>query len=349
MQQAFRIGADEVAPGQHKSIYLPLPDFYTHNSASMPVHVIHGRQPGPCVVITSSIHGDEINGVEIIRRLLSHKSLTRLKGTLILVSVVNVYGFLAQSRYLPDRRDLNRSFPGLEKGSLAARLAYLLLHEVVSKGNYIIDLHTGAINRENLPQIRATVNGDPAMEALARAFGAPVIIDTGLTDGTLRKSAHALGIPSLVYEAGEALRFDEVSIRAGVDGILRFLGHLEMIRKRPKKNKHTVLVAKSSQWIRAPKSGIERSVVALGTQVEKGDILAYISNPFGEEEETVISTAAGIVIGRTKLPLVHEGEALFHIARFAETAEAAESIESFQDAFDPGTDLVESEEPPLIG
>jgi predicted deacylase len=175
-----------------------------------------------------------------------------------------------------------------------------------------------------------------------------VVLDAGLRDGTFRKAAHDRGIPSLVYEAGEALRFDEVSIRAGVVGILNILSHLGMTRKRTRRKEHPPLIANSSQWIRASQSGVARSLVALGAKVSVGDELAYISDPSGGHEEVVKSSVAGIVIGRTRLPLVHEGEAIFHIARFSRPTAAAESIESFQDAFDPETDTVESDEPPVV-
>lgn len=349
MQAPIVIGGKSINAGTQQCIHLPLPEFYNYSPTTMPIHVIHGRNAGPCVLISSTIHGDEINGVEIIRRLLGHKSLERIKGTLLLIPVMNVFGFVAQSRYLPDRRDLNRSFPGSPKGSMAARLAHVIMSEVLPNCTHVIDLHTGAINRENLPQIRATLNKNQDLIDLAKAFNAPVVLDSPQREGTFREAAHRLGIPSLVYEAGEALRFDEVSIRAGVAGILNILSHLGMTRKRTRRKEHQPLIAKSSQWIRASQSGVARSVVALGAKVSVGDDLAFISDPSGGHEDVIKSTVAGIVIGRTRLPLVHEGEAIFHIAKFSKTSQVAESIENFQDAFDPETDTVESDEPPLIG
>ncbi|MBL7016620.1 MAG: succinylglutamate desuccinylase/aspartoacylase family protein [Kiritimatiellales bacterium] len=348
MQSPIIIGGKSIAAGSRGIVHLPLPDFYTHAPTTMPVHVIHGKQAGPCLLVTSALHGDEINGVEVIRRLSARPSLIKLKGTLLLVPVMNVFGFVAQSRYLPDRRDLNRSFPGSPKGSMAARLAHLITTKILPQCTHIIDLHTGAVARENLPQIRATFSENPELEALAKAFNAPVVLDASLRDGTFRETAHQRGIPALVYEAGEALRFDEVSIRAGVSGILNVLSYLGMIRKRTPRKAHTPLVAKSTQWVRAPQSGVLRSLVVLGERVAAGDQIALIGDPFGEHEESVLSPVSGIIIGRTKVPLVHEGEAVFHIARFAQPSEAAESIENFQDAFDPETDTSETTEPPLI-
>ncbi|MBC8206678.1 MAG: succinylglutamate desuccinylase/aspartoacylase family protein [Kiritimatiellaeota bacterium] len=348
MQPPCIIGGESIAAGTRGVVRLPLPDFYTHAPTTMPVHIIRGKQAGPCLLITSALHGDEINGVEIIRRLSGHPSVARIKGTLILIPVMNVFGFVSQSRYLPDRRDLNRSFPGSPKGSMAARLANLVVTEVLPLCTHMIDLHTGAVARENLPQIRAAFTGNPELEALAKAFNAPVVLDAPLRDGTFRETAQKRGIPSLVYEAGEALRFDELSVRAGVAGILNVMSHLGMIRKRILRKAHTPLVAKSTQWVRAPQSGVLRSVTVLGAKVTAGERLALIGDPFGDHEEEVISPVAGIVIGRTRVPLVHEGEALFHIAKFAQPSAAAESIESFQDAFDPETGTSETEEPPLI-
>ncbi len=348
MQPPLTIGDQSVAAGTQKTIHLPLPYFYTHSPTTMPIHIVHGKQSGPVLLVTSALHGDELNGIEIIRRLRGNKALNRIKGTLILIPVVNVFGFVGQSRYLPDRRDLNRSFPGSPKGSMAARLANLMVTDILPSCTHMIDLHTGAIGRENLPQIRGCFNMGGILSDMAKAFNAPVLLDLGLRPGTFRETAHKLGIPSLVYEAGEALRFNEVSIRAGVSGILNVMSHLGMIRKRASHKDHHPLIAKSTQWTRAPQSGVTRSLVRLGERVTEGQTLAFISDPFGEHEEAITSTAAGIVIGRTRLPLVHEGEAVFHIARFDQPSEALESIESFQDAFDPVSGTADSEEPPLV-
>ncbi len=347
MQPALSIGGQDIKAGSRETIHLPLPYFYTHSPTTMPIHVVRGKQAGPCLLVTSALHGDELNGIETIRRLLMNRSLNRIKGTLICIPVVNVFGFIGQSRYLPDRRDLNRSFPGSSKGSMAARLANQLVTEVLPACTHLIDLHTGAVGRENLPQIRGSFNGSEESAEWAKAFNTPVVLDLGLRAGTLRETAHKLGIPSLVYEAGEALRFDEVSIRAGVSGVLNVMAYLGMIRKRVSQ-KHVPLVAKSTQWIRAPQSGVARSLVSLGQKVSTGQPLAYISDSFGDHEEVVTSPVSGIVIGRIRLPLVHEGEAVFHIAKFAQPSEAAESIGIFQDAFDPVSGTSDSEEPPLV-
>jgi predicted deacylase len=264
------------------------------------------------------------------------------------VPVVNVYGFVSQSRYLPDRRDLNRSFPGSKTGSLAARLANLFMEEIVARCTHGIDLHTAALHRDNLPQIRALVN-DPETRQLAQAFGSPVILNSDLRDGSLRQAVADLGIPMLLYEAGEALRFNEFAIRAGVNGIISVMRELEMLPpRRTKKSLAEPVVAHSSGWIRAPQSGILRSLTALGCHIKKGDTMAMIADPFGEKTETVTAPFPGIVIGRTNLPLVHEGEALYHVARFGKPETVAEALEAFQLEHSLENNMRLPEEPPII-
>lgn len=315
----------------------------------MPIHVVHGRNPGPCLLVCAAIHGDEINGVEIVRRILLNKSIDRIKGTLIAIPIVNVFGFVSKSRYLPDRRDLNRSFPGSETGSMAARLANVLMSEIIPHCSHVVDLHTGALNRENLPQIRAKIIDDPETEAMARAFGVPVILNAELLDGTFRMAARAHEIPVILYEAGEALRFDEVAIRAGVKGVLGVMSHLGMRRKSRAHNRTSCLIANTSQWVRAHQSGILRTLVANGTQVDIGDILAYINDPLGENSEPMLSPVDGIVIGKTNLPLIFEGEAAFHIAKYEESAdEVSIHIDAYQEELDPLSGNSESGEPPLV-
>ena len=198
MREPFEIGGQSIKPGEKRDIEFSIPNLYTNTNLTLPVKVIHSKRPGPVIFISAALHGDEINGVEIIRRLLHVKSLARLKGTLIAIPVVNVFGFIHQERYLPDRRDLNRSFPGSVTGSLAARMANLFLTEIVSKCNYGIDLHTGAIHRENLPQVRALLD-DEETEMMARAFTSPVIINTSIVEGSLRAEVEKMGIPVIVY------------------------------------------------------------------------------------------------------------------------------------------------------
>ena len=348
MRPPIEIAGISIKAGTRQSIDIALPSFYTHSSVNMPVHVVHGRRSGPVLLVSAAIHGDEINGVEIIRRLLSHRSLNRIEGTLIAIPVVNVYGFVSKSRYLPDRRDLNRSFPGSENGSMASRLAHVLMTQILPHTTHIIDLHTGAVNRENLPQIRAKLRGNAELETLAKAFGVPVILNAEFLEHSFRAAAFDKGISVLLYEAGEALRFDEVSIRAGTRGVLQVMIELGMRPRSKRPRKMESMVANTARWVRAGQSGILRSLVATGNKVQEGDVLAYINNPLGEHTEELVSPVSGIVIGKTNLPLVFAGEAIFNIASYEEIDQVADNIDAYNDELDPNTDEKLSEEPPLV-
>src|SRR5210317_1160711 len=252
----IEIGDAVVGPGKRANVSLPVADLYTSTSLHMPVKVICGRKAGPVLFVSAAVHGDELNGVEVIRRLLRLKALRSIRGTLLAVPIVNVHGFLDQSRYLPDRRDLNRSFPGSAKGSIAARLANTFRKHVVANSDYGIDLHTGALNRSNLPQIRGNLDEEET-QRLARAFGVPVIINANIRDGSLRSCASELGMPVLTYEAGEALRFDETSIRAGLRGIINIMRTIGMLPAHGRRRQiPTPVLAQSTVWVRAPVSGI---------------------------------------------------------------------------------------------
>ncbi len=340
------IGGTNVAPGTRRNIDLPIADLYTTTALHMPLQVICGRQAGPTAFISAAVHGDEINGVEIVRRLLEIKALERLKGNLLLVPVVNVHGFLDRSRYLPDRRDLNRCFPGSPTGSIAARLAHTFTEEVAFRADFGIDLHTGAIDRSNFPQIRVTRDDEAALE-LAMAFGAPVVVGASEREGSLRSAAADRDIPVLVYEAGEALRFDELSIKAGIRGILRVLRTRGMLPRRRDGAANGTVVASATTWIRAPESGVVTRRVPLGSRVKKGTVLAVVTDPLGTRCETVTSPNGGIIIGRSNLPLAHEGDALFHLARFDSVKQAEDAVEEFATTHDPG--LGRTVENELIG
>ncbi|MGD8560025.1 MAG: succinylglutamate desuccinylase/aspartoacylase family protein [Gammaproteobacteria bacterium] len=333
--ESVSINGITVPPGESATLELPVAKLYTHSPISIPIHVINGKRAGARLFVSAAIHGDEINGVEIIHRLLRQKAMKQIRGTLIAVPVVNVHGFINHSRYLPDRRDLNRSFPGSETGSLAARLAYLFINEIVRQCTHGIDLHTGAIHRDNLPQIRANLDDSENLR-LAKAFGVPVLLNSDVRDGSLREAADALGIPMLLYEAGEALRFDELSIRAGVRGILNVMRTLEMLPPRKAKKEHKQpTIARTSYWVRAPTSGIFLTTKKLGEAVTKNDTIGKVADPFGQNQELVSSPYDGIIIGRTNLPLVNEGDALLHIARFQNTEKVAGYVEDFQSQYAP--------------
>ena len=346
----IEIAGQAVARGQTTTIDIPVADLYTHTKLTMPVTVIRSKKPGPVLFLSAAVHGDELNGVEIIRRVLRLRQLKRLTGTVIAVPIVNVHGFLRNSRYLPDRRDLNRSFPGSSGGSVAGRLAKVFIDEIVMKSDYGIDLHTGAVHRSNLPQIRADLSQD-TVRAMADAFGCPLLIDAPLREGSLREYADRKGVPLLLYEAGEALRFDEFSIRAGVRGVVGVMRHLGMLAERKPAKKHAApVVAEDSSWERAPESGILRMLVELGQYVEKDQVLAYVADPFGRTEVEVRSEHPGIVIGRTYLPLAHAGDAIYHVARVKGAEKLAERVGAFQEAHEPDSpdDRGLADEPPLV-
>ncbi len=332
------IGGRSIAPGERATIHLPSARLYTFTEMSVPVHVIRGKTDGPTLFLSAAVHGDEVQGVEIVRQLLALKRLRRLKGALLAVPILNVYGFANHSRYLPDRRDLNRSFPGSAKGSLASRLARIFTDEIVSHAQYGIDLHTGSHHRMNLPQSRVNLD-DPQARALAMAFGAPVVLDASLRDGSLRQAGAERGVSVLVYEAGEALRFDPLSIRIGVHGVLMVMEAVGMLTPPSRRRKTPVLeplVARSSFWVRAPASGLFQARARLGAHVEEGETLGTVVDPFGQSAEPVVSTGAGLVIGKHNMPLTHGGDALFHIARLEDAEEAASTLEAVRELHDTG-------------
>lgn len=325
-------------------IDLPVPSLYTHTQLEMPVQVVRGKKDGPTLFVSAAIHGDEINGVEIIRRVLNQKALNRLRGTLIAIPVVNIFGFINQSRYLPDRRDLNRSFPGSESGSLAARIAHLFLNDIVSHCTHGIDLHTAAIHRENFPHIRAVLDDDET-KRMAQAFASPLILSSEIIDGSLRRAVEAKGINIIVYEAGEALRFNEFAIRAGVRGVISVMRAIGMLPASKRLPPYTE-VASDSVWIRAPQSGIVRLIKPLGSWVKKNEVLGVVADPFGDQEKHALAPYNGIIIGKTNLPLVNEGEALFHIAQ-VKGAGTIDHIEEYQLVHDPNQDNGPTSEPPV--
>src|SRR5690554_5118333 len=288
----FEIAGVQVKPGTRETVEVPVAKLYTHTPLHIPVEVVHGRRDGPVLMVCGAIHGDEINGVEIIRRVLKNGALRHLRGTLVAVPIVNIFGFVQRTRYLPDRRDLNRCFPGSESGSLGGRVAALFREQIVDHASHIIDLHTGAIHRTNLPQIRAQLESGSETERMANAFGAPVILNAELREGSLRHYAQNRGIPVLTYEAGEALRFDEWAITPGVRGVLRVMRRLGMLTGEHRRRAPSAAeIANGSSWARAPIDGILRPQVRLGARVAKGELLGHVADPFGNAEGEVRSMA----------------------------------------------------------
>lgn len=327
------IAGREILPGQRLRFDIPVAQLFDYTEMNIPMEVIRGNREGPCLFISGAIHGDEINGPEIIRRLLEKKKLLRkINGTLILLPIVNVFGYNRFLRYLPDRRDLNRCFPGSKSGPLGNQIAHILMQEIVCKATHGIDLHTAAIHRTNLPQIRAHLD-DPRTKTLAEAFGVPVVINADLRDGSLRQAAAENGLPMLLFEGGEALRYDETVIQSalrGITNVMRAIGMIEASGQPVQKNApKTVFIARSSHWIRAPHSGSLRMKGRLGRLVQKGQVIGVISDPFGDRKIEVTSNKTGIVIGMTTVPLVNSGDALFHIATFSDSETVEEQVEYY--------------------
>ncbi len=326
MRTPFTIGGQTVERGERRIVVLPVSKLSNHTPVTLPIHVLHGASPGPTMFVSAAVHGDELNGVEIIRRVLRTLAPGNIKGTLLCVPVVNAYGFIGRSRYLPDRRDLNRAFPGSPNGSLAARLAHLLLTQVVKRCQVGVDLHTAAIHRVNLPQIRCDTKLSPRSRDLAMAFGAQVVLDSAERAGSLRRAARECGVDVLVYEGGEGLRFDEFAIQAGVDGIARVMLRMGMLEspdeaddaRQPASPAPTMtrppLVANAARWIRSPEGGVLRTHKRIGDAVSEGETLGVISNPYEEADTLVKTSRRGVIVGATTLPIVNMGDALFHIA-----------------------------------
>jgi predicted deacylase len=326
----FVLANTEIVNGSSVTVNIDLPKLY-NTPMQLPLHVIRGKKNGPVVFVSAAIHGDELNGIEIIRRFKKLNILKRLRGTIILVPIVNVYGISTLSRYLPDRRDLNRSFPGSSTGSLASRVAKIFFDEVVGKCDFGIDLHTASIHKSNLPQVRTNLDNEYTFN-LAKAFGAPVILHSELRDGSLRSVAQECGVPILLYEAGEALRFDETSIRIGVNGLVNVLRESNMLPKLiRKKERKSSLVSRNSKWIRSGGGGILRTIKALGDVVKETEVIAYVDEPLGDESYAITAPFDGVIIGKSEIPLVQEGDAVFHIAILKNIESAEDRLESFNE------------------
>ncbi|MXO92801.1 succinylglutamate desuccinylase [Erythrobacter arachoides] len=328
MGHAFEIGGIAVARGTRQRIALPISHTLTGLSANLMLEVVHGATDGPTVFVSAAIHGDEIAGTAIIQRLIPRIDAAQLAGTIILAPAVNIYGFIAQSRYLPDRRDLNRSFPGNPNGSLASQLAHCFFENVICRSTLGIDLHSAAVHRYNLPQVRIAA-GDERLIELATVFGAPIIIESPLREGSMRQLAHERGTPMLLLEAGEALRFDRFSTEVGTRGVLRVLAHIGML---PGDDAMANVPAPSrsnrTRWVRAPRGGVSHRLRKSGDSVTRGEVLARVGGVFGEDCRDVISPIDGIVIGHATLPVVYQGDAMFHIAEVEHPERAGERIAS---------------------
>ena len=305
------IGGVTIPKGKKITVDIPIARLPSSTSINLVAHVYRSRKAGPTLLVIGGVHGDEINGIEIVKRAEREKMFRGLKcGAVIAVPLLNVYGFINYSRQFPDGKDVNRSFPGLKRGSLASRVAYTLTKEVLPHVDLVLDMHTGGGSIYNYPQSRAYVN-DPDSIKLAEEFGMPLLIKSGLVNKSLRKTANKLGIPTVVFEGGESQRIDEEVIEHGLRGIERVLvarGMKEGTNKRVRP-----IVINDSVWIRASRSGIFKCLKRSGDKVEKGEILGTISGPYGNFEVKVKARKDGFIYGHNNQPVISQGTALFHI------------------------------------
>lgn len=305
------INNHEVLPGKDTTLRIPVASLPSGNTVNIFAHVYRSKKPGPTMLVIGGIHGDEINGIEIVRRAVKSGMFKKLKiGSVIAIPLLNIYGFINFSRGLSDGKDVNRSFPGNKKGSLASRIAYTLTHDILPLCDFGLDFHTGGASLYNYPHVRASRDDEESLD-LAAMFGAPKIVKTALITNSFRKAAHTKGIPIVVYEGGESLRMDEFCIDEGLKGIKNVLAKKGMTNDKITKSKPKIF--EHSTWVRANRSGIFVAKKKSGDHVEVGNILGVISDPYGGPETKVKARKKGIIFGHNNKPVVSQGDALFHI------------------------------------
>ncbi|MBT9393396.1 succinylglutamate desuccinylase/aspartoacylase family protein [Hymenobacter sp. NST-14] len=329
-----------IRPGEQVLTRLVISRLPSGTVIDIPVHVFRAVEPGPTVLLMAGMHGDEVNGIETIRRLIRRNLLTPLRGTIIAIPILNIYGFLNFSREVPDGKDVNRSFPGNPRGSLASRVAHRFMREIMPLIDYGIDFHTGGAVRANIPQIRCLLHQDEQTDALAAAFAAPFTLHASLRPGSLRETAMQQGRRIIVYETGESMRLDEEGIDMGITGTLRVLQYLGMKAEAPLPA-HPTVVCLRSTWLRARYAGIFRSLVHLGQYVQEGQVFGSVADPYGERSVRLESPVAGYIIGLNHMPVVNQGDALVHVAR----TDSAPSRADFAPPFDEKPVRSTEEEP----
>ncbi|MFN6039012.1 MAG: succinylglutamate desuccinylase/aspartoacylase family protein [Bacteroidota bacterium] len=311
MKKGFKINDQAVAPGENRKVILNRYELPTNSNVEIPVHVFRSKIDGPIVLLSAGMHGDETNGIEIIRKIISRAEISNLKcGTVIAIPVINIVSFLFGSRDLPDGRDMNRCFPGKSKGSLGSRIAHDLMKQIVPLIDFGFDFHTGGSKINNHPQMRCVFEFSDSLK-LAEVFSPPLIINSSYRDGTFRREAAKKGKPILVFEGGESLRFDYLSINEGVNGILRTLHHYGMIEVDVPNNPSVKLL--KDYWVRADESGLFHASVPNGSHVREGDLVGVICNPYGSIDQKLLAPKSGWVVGINNQPVVHQGDALIHI------------------------------------
>jgi len=301
----------EIAPGEEKNVVVNIARLPSHSPIDISITISRSKQDGPVLLLSGGMHGDEINGIEIVRRIVTGGYNRPAIGTTICIPIINIFGFIHFSRYVPDGKDVNRSFPGNRNGSLASRIAHYLTHDILPKIDYGIDFHTGGADRTNYPQVRCLISGEQNSK-LAEVFNAPFTLDAKHRPNSLRRTAAKLGKPIIVYEGGESSRFDQFAIDKGIDGTLRVMKFLGMLSEAPETREPSRIIKKST-WIRARKSGIFHSSVKYGESIKKGQEVGSISDPFGEYSTVLKASGSGFIIGLNHNPIVHQGDALMHI------------------------------------
>jgi len=309
-----------IKPGERVLTRLVISKLPSGTVIDVPVHVFRSALPGPTVLLMAGMHGDEVNGIETIRRLIRRDLLRPLRGTIIAIPILNIYGFLNFSREVPDGKDVNRSFPGHPRGSLASRVAHRFMREIMPLVDCGIDFHTGGAARSNMPQVRCQL-GHPTTDALARAFAAPFTLHSALRPGSLREAAMQQQKTIIVYEAGESLRLDEAGIDMAIAGTFRLLHHLEMVPEAAPPAQPTIVCMRHT-WLRAKFAGLFRSLVQNGDFLEKGQVYGSVSDPYGETSVRLEAPVAGYIIGLNHMPVVNQGDALLHIGLLDETSAA---------------------------
>jgi predicted deacylase len=302
----------EIPPGESTSVEVNIARLPSRTSIDLVVTVARAIEPGPVLLLLGGLHGDEINGIEIVRRIIEAGHHIPLKGTVICVPILNIFGFIHFSRFVPDGKDVNRSFPGNRNGSLASRLAYYLMKEIVPRIDYGIDYHTGGADRDNYPQVRCVLN-DPVNRELARAFCAPFTLHSNFRPKSLRQSAAKLGKRIIVYEGGESARFSEHAITVGINGTLRMMNHLGISSAGVEDPGYHNQEFMHSSWVRARSSGIFQCLVSTGEYVEKNQLVGYITDPFGAFRIQLRTHVSGWIIGLNNNPILHQGDAVVHI------------------------------------
>ncbi|MGV3539207.1 MAG: succinylglutamate desuccinylase/aspartoacylase family protein [Rufibacter sp.] len=300
-----------IYPGERKLVRLNISRLPSGTEIDIPIHVFRAQAPGPVLLLMAGMHGDEVNGTELIRRMIRREMLYPQQGTILAIPILNIYGFLNFSREVPDGKDVNRSFPGNAKGSLASRVAARFTKEVLPLVDYGIDFHTGGRSKCNFPQVRCRLE-DGNSAALARVFGAPFILNSNYRPGSLRKEAASLGKSIIVYETGESLRFDEPGINLAMEGTHRVMQHLGMLENAVPAS-HPPVICQGTTWIRARRAGLFRSFVKNGQAISRGQQVGAVSDPYGYATHPITSHVSGYVVGINNMPVVNQGDAILHI------------------------------------